>query len=145
MATTRSARTVWNGDLFSGSGQTTFETSGIGTYDITWKARAEQSEGKTSPEELIAAAHASCYSMALSNVLKEAGFAPESLETTAEVDFDTTNGPLISEIRLVLKATVPGIDEAAFQEAAQGAKEGCPVSKALASVPSITLEATLVS
>ncbi|WP_417218986.1 OsmC family protein [Arthrobacter sp.] len=145
MATTRSARTVWNGDLFSGSGQTTFETSGIGTYDITWKARAEQSEGKTSPEELIAAAHASCYSMALSNVLKEAGFAPESLETTAEVDFDTTNGPLISEIRLVLKATVPGIDEAAFEEAAQGAKEGCPVSKALASVPSITLDATLVS
>lgn len=145
MATTRSARTVWNGDLFSGNGQTTFETSGIGTYDITWKARAEQSEGKTSPEELIAAAHASCYSMALSNVLKEAGFTAESLETTAEVDFDTTNGPLISEIRLVLKATVPGIDEAAFQEAAQGAKEGCPVSKALASVPSITLDATLVS
>lgn len=145
MATTRSARTVWNGDLFSGSGQTTFETSGIGTYDITWKARAEQAEGKTSPEELIAAAHASCYSMALSNVLKEAGFAPESLETTAEVDFDTSNGPLISEIRLVLKATVPGIDEAAFQEAAQGAKEGCPVSKALASVPSIKLDATLVS
>lgn len=145
MATTRSARTVWNGDLFTGSGQTTFETSGIGTYDITWKARAEQSEGKTSPEELIAAAHASCYSMALSNELKEAGFAPESLETTAEVDFDTSNGPLISEIRLVLKATVPGIDEAAFQKAAQGAKEGCPVSKALASVPSITLEATLVS
>lgn len=145
MATTRSARTVWNGDLFTGSGKTTFETSGIGTFDITWKARAEQAEGKTSPEELIAAAHASCYSMALSNELKGAGFPPESLETTAEVDFDTTNGPLISEIRLTLKATVPGIDEAKFQECAQAAKDGCPVSKALASVPSITLNATLAS
>lgn len=145
MATTRTARTVWNGDLISGSGQTTFETSGIGTYDITWKARSEQSEGKTSPEELIAAAHASCYSMALGGALKDAGFTADSIETSAEVDFDLTNGPLISEIRLTLKATVPGIDEATFQEAAQGAKEGCPVSKALAAVPSIKLDATLVS
>jgi osmotically inducible protein OsmC len=145
MATTRSARTLWSGDLFTGSGQTTFETSGIGTFDVTWKARAEQSEGKTSPEELIAAAHASCYSMALSNILKEAGFTPESLQTTAEVDFDTSNGPLISEIRLKLVATVPGIDEETFQKSAQAAKEGCPVSKALASVPSITLDAKLAS
>lgn len=145
MATTRSARTLWSGDLFTGSGQTTFETSGIGTFDVTWKARAEQSEGKTSPEELIAAAHASCYSMALSNILKEAGFTPESLQTTAEVDFDTSNGPLISEIRLNLVATVPGIDEETFQKSAQAAKEGCPVSKALASVPSITLDAKLAS
>ncbi|MEE1620259.1 OsmC family protein [Zafaria sp. Z1313] len=145
MATTRSASTVWTGDLFTGSGQTTFSTSGIGTFDVTWKARAEQAEGKTSPEELIAAAHASCYSMALSNILKEAGFTAERLETTAEVDFDTADGPRISEIRLTLNASVPGIDADAFQEAAQAAKEGCPVSKALAAVPSITLSATLDS
>ena len=143
MATTRSARTVWSGDLASGSGQTTFETSGIGTYDVTWKARTEESEGKTSPEELIAAAHASCYSMALSNILKQAGFTAERLETSAEVDFDTSDGAQISEIRLLLAATVPGIDEETFQKSAQDAKEGCPVSKALAAVTSITLKATL--
>ncbi|MET1034073.1 MAG: OsmC family peroxiredoxin [Arthrobacter sp.] len=145
MATTRSARTVWSGDLASGSGQTTFETSGIGTYDVTWRARTEKSEGKTSPEELIAAAHASCYSMALSNILKQAGFTAERLETSAEVDFDTSDGAQISEIRLVLEASVPGIDEETFQKSAQAAKEGCPVSKALASVPSITLKATLAA
>ncbi|MFB0833346.1 OsmC family peroxiredoxin [Arthrobacter halodurans] len=145
MATTRSARTVWSGDLATGSGQTTFETSGIGTYDVTWKARTEESEGKTSPEELIAAAHASCYSMALSNILKQAGFTAERLETSAEVDFDTSDGAQISEIRLALEASVPGIDEETFQKSAQAAKEGCPVSKALASVPSITLKATLAA
>lgn len=145
MATTRSASTVWSGDLATGSGQTTLETSGLGTYEVTWKARAEEAAGKTSPEELIAAAHASCYSMALSNILKEAGFPPERLETRAEVDFDTSDGPRISAIRLTLAARVPGIDEEAFQKSAAAAKDGCPVSKALASVPSITLKATLGS
>ncbi|MGJ9402375.1 OsmC family peroxiredoxin [Arthrobacter sp. KK5.5] len=144
MATTRTARTEWSGDL-TGSGRTTFETSGIGTFDVTWKARAEQAEGKTSPEELIAAAHASCFSMAFSNILKEAGHVADSIRTTAEVDFDTTDGPLVSEIRLIVVATVPGIDEETFQKSAQAAKEGCPVSKALASVPSITLDAKLAS
>lgn len=143
MAVTRSARTVWTGDLISGSGETTFETSGIGTFPVTWRARAEAAEGKTSPEELIAAAHASCFSMALSNMLKEAGHTAQGLETTAEVDFDTSNGPAISEIRLTLVASVEGLDNAEFQKLAMAAKEGCPVSAALAAVPSITLDARL--
>ncbi|KAA0979712.1 OsmC family peroxiredoxin [Paeniglutamicibacter gangotriensis] len=143
MAVTRNASTVWSGDLVSGSGETTFDTSGIGTFPVTWRARAEAAEGKTSPEELIAAAHASCFTMALSNVLKEAGHVAEKLETTAEVDFDTSNGPKISAIRLTLKATIPGLEDTEFQKHAQAAKEGCPVSVALASVPSITLTASL--
>jgi osmotically inducible protein OsmC len=143
MAFTRSASTVWSGDLASGSGETTFETSGIGTFPVTWRARTEASEGKTSPEELIAAAHASCFSMALSNILKGAGHVAERLETTAEVDFDTSDGAKISEIRLSLNATVPGLTEEEFQTHAQAAKVGCPVSAALAAVPSITLDARL--
>lgn len=143
MAVTRSARTAWNGDLASGSGQTTFETSQIGTFDVTWRARAEAAEGKTSPEELIAAAHATCYSMAFSNILKTAGHAPERIDTRAEVDFSTDGGAHISEIRLTVRADVPGITEEEFAEAAQAAKEGCPVSKALAGVESIMLDAKL--
>jgi lipoyl-dependent peroxiredoxin len=143
MATTRSAHTVWNGDLATGNGKTTLETSGLGTFDVTWKARTEEAEGKTSPEELIAAAHASCYSMALSNILKQAGFPPEELNTRAEVDFDTSDGAKISEIRLTLEATIPGIDEETFQKCAQEAKGGCPVSVALSNVPSISLQASL--
>lgn len=145
MAVTRSARTEWNGDLASGSGQTTLETSKLGTFDVTWRARAEAAEGKTSPEELIAAAHATCYSMAFSNILKESGHAPESIETRAEVDFSTDGGAHISEIRLTVRAAVPGISEEDFAKAAQDAKEGCPVSKALAGVESITLDAQLTS
>ena len=143
MAATRSASTEWKGDLFTGSGQTTFETSGIGTYDVTWKARAEQAEGKTSPEELLAAAHATCYSMQFSNMLKENGTTAESIKTSAAVDFVPGTG--ITEIRLTVNATVPGISEDDFQRLATGAKENCPVSGALASVPSITLDATLAS
>ncbi|GAA1495771.1 OsmC family peroxiredoxin [Paeniglutamicibacter kerguelensis] len=143
MAVTRSASTVWTGDLVSGAGETTFETSKIGTFPVTWRARAEAAEGKTSPEELIAAAHATCYSMALSNMLKESGHTADKLATTAEVDFDTSDGARISEIRLTLEATVPGLEDAEFQKLAQAAKEGCPVSAALAAVPSITLDARL--
>ena len=143
MAVTRSASTVWTGDLVSGAGETTFETSKIGTFPVTWRARAEAAEGKTSPEELIAAAHATCYSMALSNMLKESGHIADKLATTAEVDFDTSDGARISEIRLTLEATVPGLEDAEFQKLAQAAKEGCPVSAALAAVPSITLDARL--
>ena len=143
MAVTRSANTVWTGDLVSGTGETTFETSGIGTFPVTWRARAEAAEGKTSPEELIAAAHASCYCMALSGMLKDSGHVAEKLVTTAEVDFDTSNGARISEIRLTLVATVPGLDDGEFQKLAHAAKEGCPVSAALAAVPSSTLDARL--
>jgi osmotically inducible protein OsmC len=141
MATVRTAHTVWSGDLPSGSGQVTLDSSGIGTYDVTWKARAEQSEGKTSPEELIAAAHSACFSMAFSHALGEEGKTPERVETKAEVDFQPGTG--ITAIRLTLDASVPGISEEDFQRVAQAAKEGCPVSQALAAVKDISLTATL--
>lgn len=141
MATIRTAHTVWSGDLPSGSGQVTLDSSGIGTYDVTWKARAEQSEGKTSPEELIAAAHSACFSMAFSHALGEEGKTPERVETKAEVDFQPGTG--ITAIRLTLEATVPDLSEEDFQRVAQAAKEGCPVSQALAAVKDISLTATL--
>ena len=141
MATVRTAHTVWSGDLPSGSGQVTLDSSGLGTYDVTWKARAEQSEGKTSPEELIAAAHSACFSMAFSHALGEEGKTPERVETKAEVDFQPGTG--ITAIRLTLDATGPGLSEEDFQRVAQAAKEGCPVSQALAAVKDISLTATL--
>ncbi|MHA7281209.1 OsmC family protein [Arthrobacter sp. MDT2-2] len=141
MATVRTAHTIWSGDLPSGSGQVTLDSSGLGTYDVTWKARAEQSEGKTSPEELIAAAHSACFSMAFSHALGEEGKTPERVETKAEVDFQPGTG--ITAIRLTLDATVPGLSEEDFQRVAQAAKEGCPVSQALAAVKDISLNATL--
>jgi osmotically inducible protein OsmC len=141
MATVRTAHTVWSGDLPTGSGQVTLDSSGLGTYDVTWRARAEQSEGKTSPEELIAAAHSACFSMAFSHALSEEGNVPERVETKAEVDFQPGTG--ITAIRLTLDATVPGLSEEDFQRVAQAAKEGCPVSQALAAVKDITLTATL--
>jgi osmotically inducible protein OsmC len=141
MATVRTAHTVWTGDLPSGSGQVTLDSSGLGTYDVTWKARAEQAEGKTSPEELIAAAHSACFSMAFSHALGEEGKTPERVETKAEVDFQPGTG--ITAIRLTLDAAVPGLSEEDFQRLAQAAKEGCPVSQALAGVKDISLTATL--
>ncbi len=141
MATVRTAHTVWSGDLPSGSGQVTLDSSGLGTYDVTWRARAEQSEGKTSPEELIAAAHSACFSMAFSHALGEEGKTPERVETKAEVDFQPGTG--ITAIRLTLDASVPGLSEEDFQRVAQAAKEGCPVSQALAGVKDISLTATL--
>jgi osmotically inducible protein OsmC len=141
MATVRTAHTVWSGDLPSGSGQVTLDSSGLGTYDVTWRARAEQSEGKTSPEELIAAAHSACFSMAFSHALGEEGKTPERVETKAEVDFQPGTG--ITAIRLSLEASVPGLSEEDFQRVAQAAKEGCPVSQALAGVKDISLTATL--
>ncbi|MFT4286713.1 OsmC family protein [Nocardioides sp.] len=138
MPTTRSATTVWNGTLFEGAGKVTLESSGLGTYDVSWPSRAEQSGGKTSPEELIAAAHSSCYSMAFSNGLAENGTPAESLTVSAEVEF--TPGTGITGIALTVRGVVPGLDEATFLELAQAAKEGCPVSQALAAVP-ITLDA----
>lgn len=141
MATVRTAHTVWSGDLPTGSGQVTLDTSGLGSYDVTWKARAEQSEGKTSPEELIAAAHSACFSMAFSHALGEEGKTPERVETKAEVDFQPGTG--ITAIRLTLEATVPGLSEEDFQRVAEAAKEGCPVSQALAGVKDISLTATL--
>ncbi|MDP9999159.1 OsmC family protein [Pseudarthrobacter sulfonivorans] len=142
MAATRSAHTVWNGDLMSGSGQTTLDSSGLGTFDVTWKARTEAAEGKTSPEELIAAAHASCFSMAFSNMLAQAGHAPEEINTKADVTFVPGTG--ITGSHLTVSARVPGLSEEEFQRIAGEAKTGCPVSGALASIE-ITLDASLQS
>lgn len=140
MATTRTASTHWEGSLLEGAGRTTLESSGLGTYDVSWPARAEQPGGKTSPEELIAAAHSACYSMALSGALAKAGTPPTALDTRAEVTFQPGTG--ITGIHLVVRATVPGLDADAFAEAAEGAKQNCPVSQALAATP-ITLDAAL--
>lgn len=133
MATTRKAHTVWKGTLLEGSGEVTFDSSGIGTYAVTWPARSEEPGGKTSPEELIAAAHASCFSMALSSGLAKAGTPATTLQTSAEVDFQPGQG--ITAIRLHVKGDVPGLDTAGFEAAATTAKDNCPVSKALAAVP----------
>ncbi|MDP1878228.1 MAG: OsmC family peroxiredoxin [Actinomycetota bacterium] len=133
MATTRRASAVWNGTLFEGGGEVTLDSSGLGTYAISWPARAEEPNGVTSPEELIAAAHASCFSMALSNGLAKGGTPAAQLNTSAEVDFVPGTG--ITEIRLTVSGDVPGLDSDGFAAAAEAAKEGCPVSKALAAVP----------
>jgi osmotically inducible protein OsmC len=125
-----------------GSGKTTLDSSGLGTFDVTWKARTEAAEGKTSPEELIAAAHASCFSMAFSNMLAQAGHAPEEVNTRADVTFKPGTG--ITGSHLTVSARIPGISEEEFQKIAGEAKVGCPVSGALASID-ITLEATLES
>jgi lipoyl-dependent peroxiredoxin len=140
MATTRNASTHWEGTLFEGAGKVTLESSGTGTYDVSWASRAEEANGKTSPEELIAAAHSSCFSMALSNGLAKAGTPATSLDTSAAVDFVPGTG--ITEIRLTVKGVVEGISSEDFVAAATAAKEGCPVSQALAAVP-IKLEASL--
>jgi lipoyl-dependent peroxiredoxin len=144
MATDRKAEVTWHGDLMSGSGRIDSVTSGaIGGLDVDWRARSEDAGSRTSPEELIAAAHASCFSMALSNGLAQAGHPADELKTSATVTFQPGEG--ITKIALAVAGTVPGMDDAAFQEAAEAAKENCPVSKALASVPEITLDARLQS
>jgi lipoyl-dependent peroxiredoxin len=143
MAAERSASVTWNGDLMSGSGRIDEVGSGaFGPLDVTWASRTEEaSGGRTSPEELIAAAHASCFSMALSHALAQAGTPPERLQTSATVTFVPGSG--ITRVALTVRGTVPGTDESAFREAAEGAKQNCPVSKALAAVPEITLDAAL--
>jgi osmotically inducible protein OsmC len=143
MATDRRADVRWQGSLFEGSGTIVSTTSGaIGEQAVTWAARSEDATaGRTSPEELIAAAHAACFSMALSNGLANDGHAPEELQTSATVTFQPGEG--ITRIALTVEGRVPGLDAAGFEQAAQTAKENCPVSKALAGVPEITLEAKL--
>src|SRR6266550_4836349 len=144
MATDRTAEVTWHGDLMSGSGRVDAVTSGaIGGLDVDWRARSEDGATLTSPEELIAAAHAACFSMALSNGLGQAGHAPEELKTSATVTFQPGEG--ITKIALAVAGRVPGMDDNAFQEAAKTAKENCPVSKALTGVPEISLSARLES
>ena len=141
MATTRSAHTVWEGNLLEGNGVVTFDSSGIGEQLVSWPSRAEQADGKTSPEELIAAAHSSCFSMALSHGLGEAGTPPVKLVTSADVTFQPGEG--VTGIHLTVEGTVSGIDNDAFVTAAEEAKVNCPISKALSGT-TITLSAKLV-
>ena len=143
MATDRRAEVTWQGSLMDGSGTITSTTSGaIGEQAVSWAARSQEPGGKTSPEELIAAAHAACFAMALSNGLAKAGTAPEELRTSSTVTFQPGEG--ITKIVLTVEGRVPGLEEDAFHAAAEDAKANCPVSKALAAVPEITLEARLV-
>jgi osmotically inducible protein OsmC len=144
MATERTANVVWQGDLLHGSGTIGSATSGaFGQLDVSWAARSEEPNGKTSPEELIAAAWAACFAMALSHGLAQAGKPPEKLETSATVTFQPGEG--ITQGALTVRGTVPGLDGEGFQQAAEDAKQNCPVSKALTGIPEITLDAQLAS
>jgi lipoyl-dependent peroxiredoxin len=136
----RTATTRWQGGLADGKGQTSFDSSGIGTYDVSWPARTEEPEGMTSPEELIAAAHASCFSMALSKQVADAGGTPKSFETSATV---TLQAGSISRIALRVRGEVDGLDDEGFRSAAEAAKGGCPVSKLVAGNTEVTLDAAL--
>jgi lipoyl-dependent peroxiredoxin len=140
MATTRIARTAWEGNLAQGKGIVTFASSGIGEFPVSWPARSEEPNGLTSPEELIAGAHSACFSMALSHGLTQAGTPPRTLDTQAEVTFQPGTG--ITGIHLTVTGDVPGLDADAFAAAAADAKANCPVSQALAGT-TITLTATL--
>ena len=140
MATVRTAEAHWEGSLFEGQGEVELVSSGVGSFEVTWAARSQEANGKTSPEELIAAAHSSCFSMALSHALAGAGNAPTKLVTSADVTFQPGEG--ITGIHLTVEGTVPGIDNDAFVAAAQDAKANCPVSQALAGT-TITLTAKL--
>jgi osmotically inducible protein OsmC len=141
MATDRRAEVTWNGSLIEGSGRIDSTTSGVlGQQELTWKARAEDSPAGTSPEDLIAAAHAGCFAMALSHELAQAGTPADEVKTSATVTFQPGEG--ITKIALTVRGRGAGLDEASFLQAAQTAKENCPVSKALAAVPEITLDAS---
>jgi lipoyl-dependent peroxiredoxin len=142
MATDRKAEVTWRGDLMSGKGRVDSVTSGaFGGLDVSWAARTEGPNGLTSPEELIAAAHAACFSMAFSAGLAKEGHPPEELKTSATVTFQPGEG--ITKIVIDVAGRVPGMDADAFEQAAKQAKENCPVSKALAGVPEISLSARL--
>jgi osmotically inducible protein OsmC len=144
MATERTANVVWQGDLMNGSGVIEEVGSGaFGPLDVSWTARADEPNGKTGPEELVAAAWAACFAMALSNGLAGDGNPPERLETSATVTFQPGEG--IIRGALTVRGTVPGLDDDGFQAAATTAKENCPVSKALAGIPDVTLSAELAS
>jgi len=140
MPVTSSASATWKGDLSGGEGRVRPASGAFPELTVTWRQRAETRESGTSPEELIAAAHASCFAMALSAGLSRGGTPPEQLDTSAEVTFQGGEG--ITGIRLTVRGVVPGLDADGFRTAAEAAKAGCPVSKALAAVP-ISLDASL--
>jgi osmotically inducible protein OsmC len=142
VATQRKAEVVWQGDLMNGSGTIQSNTSGaLPQLDVSWPARSAEPGGKTSPEELIAAAWASCFAMALSHGLAQGGNAPERLETSATVTFQPGEG--ITGGQLTVRGTVAGMSEDDFRAAAEEAKANCPVSKALAGIPDVSLDASL--
>ncbi|HCH35981.1 MAG: osmotically inducible protein OsmC [Chloroflexi bacterium] len=145
MAATRSAHAVWDGDLLSGKGVVTASTSGaFDQLSVSWKARTEEPGGSTSPEELVAAAHASCFSMALSAGLGRAGTPPSKLEVDATVTFEQIEGGwkvCCSDLKVI--GTVPGLDQAGFEAAAEAAKDGCPISGALKGNVELSVQATL--
>jgi osmotically inducible protein OsmC len=141
MAAVRTAQAHWEGSLFEGQGEVELVSSGTGSFEVSWPARTEQPNGKTSPEELIAAAHSSCFSMQLSGGLARAGNPPTSLDTRADVTFDPPN---ITGVKLTVTGVVPGITAEQFKAAAEDAKQNCPVSKALTGT-TITVEASLAS
>jgi lipoyl-dependent peroxiredoxin len=141
MAATRNAEAHWEGTLKEGEGEVELVSSGIGSFEVTWAARTEEPNGKTSPEELIAAAHSTCFSMSVANELVQAGQpTADSIDTRAAVTFQPGKG--ITGIELTVRAVVPGIDAAAFQAAIDAAEQNCPVSRALAGT-TITVEASL--
>lgn len=139
MAVTSESTTVWNGSLIEGSGSVRLDSSELAEFQVNWKARSEGAAATTTPEELLAAAHSACFSMALSHALAGAGHAPESVQTTAAVTFEAGKGVLGSH--LLVSARVPGLSEAEFEAFAEDAKKNCPISQAL-SIP-ITIEAEL--
>ena len=147
MAAIRQAQATWEGDLTSGKGVASASTSGaFSELPVTWASRTESHDGRTSPEELVAAAHASCFSMAFSHGLAETGTPPQKLDVSATVTFDQVEGGWkVVSSALRVRGQVPGIDATAFQQAAEAAKDGCPISQALKGNVALSVEATLAS
>jgi lipoyl-dependent peroxiredoxin len=145
MSVTRRAQVEWQGNLTAGSGKLDALSSGAyKALPVTWASRTEQPDGRTSPEELLASAHASCYSMAFSSELTKAGFPPESLSVACEIDADRVDGKFtVLASRLTVRGNVPGIDEARFKELAAAAKDGCPISRAIVGNVKLSVDAAL--
>jgi osmotically inducible protein OsmC len=140
----RSATTKWTGDLVSGSGELDFETGAARSLPVSWAARTEEPGGKTSPEELLAAAQASCYAMALASTLARDGHPPEALDVTASATLDRVDGkPKVTEVIIQVRGRVPGIDASTFQETATRAEQGCPIANALRGNVQVKVEAEL--
>lgn len=147
MAETRTASTTWTGDLVSGSGMITYVTSGVfSRLPVSWASRTSAHNGKTSPEELLAAAHAACFSMAFSARLGKNGTPPDLLEVSAAVTFDQVDGGWkVTTSKLTVKGKVPGIDKATFDQLAEDARDNCPISAALRGNVELSVEPTLVT
>jgi osmotically inducible protein OsmC len=144
MAVERSAKAVWRGDLTDGAGEVSTESRAVDSATVRWSSRAEQADENTSPEELIAAAHATCVSMALANVLAKGGTPPQQLESEATATFDETDaGFRMTTMRLSIRGRVEGLDENGFRRAAEEAKENCPVSQALKGNVDVSVDAAL--